>query len=348
MGREVLALYKIDGNIYILQTAYENISKLYIGFKSNNEPYNGIVYVVKKLSDKQKELLNSFYREGKIPPEYSKIIFGNDFYAKPLGGSDRSAIVSQIPKVVNYGRHNNLVGGGAIYRITKEVNRGLLSASIRELLNNESVTKALMANISVDESRTLLRKIIREAVNTVLTKKDPDVGFTAVSIEDEKEKEKINKVFDKLKEDGQIPESFKRPAFKNGDLDYHMTITLGELPLRFMSDLNEEVELNINTLGISNEAVALGVSGNYFSSNRLQHIILAFRDLPQSSKDIKEWISLERPFSVVGVIREFTSRKGFIKRGGFDEANQIQIGNFQAQAPPAGSGSSFPKEKEEK
>jgi hypothetical protein len=79
-----------------------------------------------------------------------------------------------------------------------------------------------------------------------------------------------------------------------------------------------------------------------------QHITLAFKGYPQYSKDIENWEPLETPFKVKGIIREFTASKKVIKRGVFDtpidEANQIQIGNFQAQAVPVGKGSIFPKE----
>jgi len=177
----------------------------------------------------------------------------------------------------------------------------------------------------------------------------PSISFTAVSVEEESEKNKIEKIFNLLKEKGKIPESFIRPQFKDGTLDYHMTITLGELPLNFKKDLNKEVVLNINSLGISDKAIALGISGDYFSENDYQHITVAFKDLPKDSKEIETWIPLHKPFSITGIIREFDSNKKIIKRGVFDtpidEANQIQVGNFQAQAVPLGKGSMFPQEK---
>ena len=187
-------------------------------------------------------------------------------------------------------------------------------------------------------------------LDVVLKQESYQAAFTAVSIEDDAEKKKISDVFDSLKEQGKIPENFTRPQFKDGSLDYHMTIKLGELPNGFKKDLDKEVELNVESVGISNFAVALGVSGDYFSANKYQHITLAFSTTPDSSKDIEDWQSLEHPFKVKGIIREFTSRKKVIKRGVFktpvEEANQNQVGNFQAQAPPMGSGSIFPQQKQ--
>jgi len=188
---------------------------------------------------------------------------------------------------------------------------------------------------------------VKEIREVKLKQQIPTAAFTAVSIEDESEKKKISDVYDSLKAQGKIPERFfTRPAFKDGTLDYHMTIGLGELPLRFKRDLDKEVVLNIETFGISDDAVALGVSGDYFSDNEFQHITLGFKYAPSDSKLIKNWEPLEHPFTVRGVIREFRANKEVIKRGVFDEANQIEIGNFQAQAPPAGNGSIFPKEKD--
>lgn len=196
-----------------------------------------------------------------------------------------------------------------------------------------------------DFHRCIFKKVKQFKMNeNSLKQEKPAVGFTAVSIEDESEKEKINKIFDSLREQGKIPESFIRPRFPNGDIDYHMTIKLGELPVGFKKDLDKEVVLNIKTVGISDSAVALGASGEYFSDNEFQHITLAFATLPENSKHIKNWQPLEQPIQVKGVIREFTSRKKLIKRGVFDEANQIQIGNFPDQTVPAGQGSSFPQE----
>ena len=124
-----------------------------------------------------------------------------------------------------------------------------------------------------------------------------------------------------------------------------MTIKLGELSLGFKKDLNKKVTLIIDSIGISDSAVALGVSGEYFSFNEFQHITLAFKDMPESSKNIENWKQLKNPFKIIGVIREFSPKKQLIKRGIFDESNQIQVGNFQINGASAGTKTSFPMEK---
>ena len=179
-----------------------------------------------------------------------------------------------------------------------------------------------------------------------LKQEKPVVAFTAVSIEDEEDRNKIERIFSILEKQGKIPADFIRPKFLNGDFDFHMTITLGELPMKFKVDLGKETVLNIEFVGISDSAVALGVSGDYFSTNKYQHITLAFKNLPEDSKNIENWISLSKPFKLNGIIREFTSKKEIVRRGVFDETfNRVQIGNFPAEAPPAGNGSMFPYEK---
>lgn len=151
----------------------------------------------------------------------------------------------------------------------------------------------------------------------LLKQKKPIIEFTAVIIEDEFERKKISDVYDSLKKQGLIPSWFTRPTFKDGTLDYHMTIKLGELPIGFKKDIDKDVTLNIETFGISNNAVALGVSGEYFSDNKYQHITLAFKGFPKYSKNITEWKPLKEPFKVKGIIKEYTSKKEVIKRGVF-------------------------------
>lgn len=222
---------------------------------------------------------------------------------------------------------------------------------LKKLLNvnieiKENPILKLAPKLSYDDfHRCVYKKVKQLKMNeNSLKQENPAVGFTAVAIEDESERKKISDVYDFLKEQGLIPKGFTRPTFKDGTLDYHMTIKLGELPVGFKKDIDKDVTLNIETIGISDKAAALGVSGEYFSDNKYQHITLAFEGFPEYSKNITEWKPLKEPFKVTGIIREYTSRKSVIKRGVFDEANQIQIGNFQAQAVPAGRGSFFPKE----
>lgn len=345
MANRGFALYRKEKNLYLIPVAYEYADAKFVGFDNA-----GDVYKISKLSEKQKEWLKS--NDPSKNEKTKGYTFVGDYYTYKVFFKD-------LPKGRPY---TQLPGGGGVYKETRKYN------FIPSLFTNQTFLRALENYGTFTEGRSFVRKLIRETIEKLIyTKKmkmpggimfgmfeddvelkqeNPAVGFTAVAIEDESERKKINDVYDFLKEQGLIPEGFTRPTFKDGTLDYHMTIKLGELPVGFKKDIDRDVVLNIETVGISNDAVALGVSGDYFSDNEFQHITLAFKYYPKDSKLIQNWEPLEKPFRVKGTIREFTPEKELIKRGVFDEANQIQIGNFQVQAVPAGRGSSFPKEED--
>lgn len=278
MAHRGFALYKKDGDLYLMSVAYEYPDTRFVGFNNTSDIYK----IEKNKNDKN---LSNFISIG----DYIlyKVQFGNFPKGKPY---------TQLP------------GGGGVYKETRKYN------NVYELFDNFTFLKAVEKYISINESNLFLKKLVSEIA---LKKEIQKISFTAVSIEKESEIRKMNEIVKLLIEKGVIPDTFIRPSFKNGDIDYHMTIKLGELPNTFKTDINKEVVLNVNTIGISEDAIALGVSGNYFSDNEFQHITLAFKDRPESSKSIKNWIKLEKPFAVVGVIREFSKGKEKIKRGVF-------------------------------
>jgi len=126
------------------------------------------------------------------------------------------------------------------------------------------------------------------------------VSYTGVMIEDPIEIAKLQGV--------NIPDGWKTPQ-DIGDL-FHMTITLGELPLgmKMRGDLGSEVELKVESIGKSDSAIAFGVSG-FMSKNEVQHITIGFKERPAASKNIKEWFPLKTPFTVKGIIREVGENK---------------------------------------
>lgn len=342
-----LALYSKNGRMFIFEVSYEFNDSMFVGFRTREDKYNGNFYEIKPIGESYK-------------------VFVIDL-------SDSSRWNAPIGK-----KYIQLPGGGGGYKVTRQYNNAL------EMLKNSTVIKILNNFFIKKEEFYVIRKLIKEAINKTFSNENIEktkptsklsnneydefcreffdkfkqsnieeiqlkqqiqtAAFTAVSIEDEIEKKKISDVYDLLKDQGKISKVFTRPTFQDGILDYHMTIKLGELPIGLKTDLNKEVELNIETIGVSNNAAALGVSGDYFSSNKNQHITLGFKGYPEFSKDITTWIPLENPFKVKGIIREFTSRKNIIQKGVFDEANQIQVGNFDAQGASAGRASIFPQE----
>lgn len=140
---------------------------------------------------------------------------------------------------------------------------------------------------------------IRYKIRTLLMEQ---ITFSGVFIEDPTEIEKLKMMSEK----NMAALGLKIPShFIKNKKDFHMTVKLGQLPLglKMRNDIGKEVELDVRTIGVSDEAIALGVSG-YMSKNDHQHITLGFRDVPSASKDIENWIPLPFPFKLTGVIRE--------------------------------------------
>jgi hypothetical protein len=149
-----------------------------------------------------------------------------------------------------------------------------------------------------------IRSVIREEVGRVLRgKKSTNVEYTGVIIEGDEITKFESMLLDRLDALGVvIPDDFISPD------NYHMTITLGELSLGVKMDgaIGAPVELTCHSLGVSNDAIAVGVSGLY-SRNDIQHITVGFRSKAWDSKYIENWTSFE-PFKVVGHVREVTNK----------------------------------------
>jgi len=169
-----------------------------------------------------------------------------------------------------------------------------------------------------------IRKIIR---NTIFESLKPRVSYSAVVIEDPVE---IAKIQDVIKE--YVPENkgWRKPH------NFHMTISVGPIPesLYLRGDLNKEVELKIDSIGMDSSAIALGTFG-YYSKNDIPHITIAFNkySTPAASKVIKNWKPIDE-FYVTGVIREVADGNVIIKENinkdkiivDFDNMN-IMLGN---------------------
>lgn len=108
--------------------------------------------------------------------------------------------------------------------------------------------------------------------------------------------------------DIKIPSNFNFPN------DYHMTIKKGELSLgtKMSGAIGSKVELKVNSIGVSENSIAVGVQGLY-SKNKNQHITIAFKNKPSDSNNIENWIPLENPFKTFGFIRETERKEGFGK-----------------------------------
>lgn len=140
-----------------------------------------------------------------------------------------------------------------------------------------------------------LRKLVRETLKEAYL--NSDVLYSAVVIEEPSEIQKIQDIAKNY-----VPDNWIDPAH------YHMTIAHGGLPetLRLRGDLNKDVELTVNMIGMSDKAIAFAASG-YYSKNDMPHITIAFNKdeggSAADSKEIIEWFPIPN-LILNGIIRE--------------------------------------------
>jgi hypothetical protein len=142
-----------------------------------------------------------------------------------------------------------------------------------------------------------------------MEEQDPTLlSYTAVFIEDPAEIKKLESIANQAI-DTVVPKNAIDNTVWNFPSDYHMTVKLGRLALsRRMNadpDVDSEVILEVIGIGVSNDAIALLVTG-YMSKNIRQHITLAFKTTPSDSNSIpnRNWYKLKKSFPLKGVIRE--------------------------------------------
>ena len=97
----------------------------------------------------------------------------------------------------------------------------------------------------------------------------------------------------------EVPEDWKRLA-------HHMTIVFKEgLPKELKDDLNKDVTLTVKSIGVSDDAIAVGVEG-YPSNNPIPHITLAIPPdgKPVNSNEIEDWRDVENEILLNGKVSE--------------------------------------------
>ena len=127
---------------------------------------------------------------------------------------------------------------------------------------------------------------------------DKRVIYTAVML-DEKTREILKQEFAHL-----VPDGWDWIA-------HHMTITLGELPENLKTTmLGERVNLVVESLGINDKVIAIGVDG-YYSKNAKPHITLAVNRAnggkPVMSNQIEDWKPHTINKLLTGTVEEYTN-----------------------------------------
>lgn len=128
---------------------------------------------------------------------------------------------------------------------------------------------------------------------------------------------------------------------------HHMTIKLGELPDNLKSRIGERVTLKLTKLGKSDKALALGVDTD-LSMNAIPHITVAINTSngakPKDSNDIKDWVDLDKPFTVTGKIEEILFQQPFKAKGNPTTLNVFDFDGTLMDSPMPDPGKSKYKE----
>lgn len=179
-----------------------------------------------------------------------------------------------------------------------------------------------------------LRNIIREELEgsfftDIHGKKSSPVDYTAVVIKNED----LNFFIENVKE---VLKTLNISVSKNWSSpeEYHMTITKGPLGLghQMSGVIGSVVSLEVVSLGVSDDAIALGVSG-YYSRNKNPHITFLYRKDPKDSNDIINWIKIQ-PFEIEGEIREINKKDGWGRLGNIEESYATNLINENQKLLP--------------
>lgn len=186
-----------------------------------------------------------------------------------------------------------------------------------------------------------LRKFIKEAIDKIMTK-PRSVSFIAAIVEDDAD---INMLSNNAYQYG-IPDGWIRPK-RNGQLDYHMTISLGDLQFSSKQNIvNTKVDLKIVAIGKSDDAIAFKEEGDMYSKNDLKHITIAYNSnggSPKMAKKITEWVEID-PFIVKSIVRQIDHDNNVIIGIDLNEiGSEVKAGVFPNHAVAAGASSIFPQ-----
>lgn len=90
-------------------------------------------------------------------------------------------------------------------------------------------------------------------------------------------------------------------------LGYGENALIGEVGTYFMDNKEKSINLTINSIGISDKAIAVGVKGNFKCGNIHPHITIAtpFLSAPKYSNYIENWKDLKVPFTINGIVNSF-------------------------------------------
>lgn len=90
-------------------------------------------------------------------------------------------------------------------------------------------------------------------------------------------------------------------------IGHHSTINLGSLPDYLKYLIGSKVKLTVTKVGANQKALAVSVTGNTHSINKVPHITVAVNRIkggkPKDSNEITNWKTVV-PFELTGVVTE--------------------------------------------
>lgn len=120
------------------------------------------------------------------------------------------------------------------------------------------------------------------------------VSYSAVVLDDKSRSKLLNHL------ESNIPKDFEVIA-------HHMTINFGELSPELKEHIGEKVNLVVKTIGFSDMAMAVGVTG-FPSSNKKPHITIAVNrkegGKPFMSNQISNWMPMQFAINLTGTVQE--------------------------------------------
>lgn len=301
------ALYSKDGRMFVFEVLYEFNDSQFVGFRRQDEPYNGNFYEIRPVDGGYKVIMIDLPNKSRMNAPTGK-------------------------------KYTQLPGGGGGYKVTRQY------SNANEMIKNPTVIGILDRYFGAMKQ---VRTEIRKHVGKIFEAKKQHVAFVAASVEDGGEIEKmenaVKKYVGELPE-GWVRTKFKdgRPDFHmsirmGGNSPF---FTKKEL-------INKDVELKIVAIGKSDKAIAFKEEGDMYSDKDIKHITIGFNKAegggPNDSDMITEWKPIE-PFEVKAIIRQFDTDKNVVLGINLKErGSEIVTGNFPETGTAAGTSPVFPK-----
>ena len=149
--------------------------------------------------------------------------------------------------------------------------------------------------ITMSDLSSLNRDLTNPAIHNESEEKKEKILYSAVVLDEDSR----DKLLALLRLCVDVPEDWKL-------LGHHMTIIFKEgLPEELKDDLNEDVTLTVRSIGVSDDAIAVGVEG-YPSTKDNPHITLAIPPdgKPVNSNEIEDWREVEDEILLNGKVSE--------------------------------------------